>query len=263
MSDTPSPHVHVLIADDEPGTRELVRAAVEHLGHRVTAAEDGAEAWSRYRDELPEVVIADWQMPGMDGTELSRAIRSHGASPYAYVLVLTGAADEEAARLTMEAGADDLLLKPLDPAQLERKLIAAERVTAMHRRLHEDARHDTLTGLGNRLRLAEDLEAVCGRVERYGHSFCVARFDVDAFKGYTDAADTPITGSALDRASAVALRHAGGGRVTGTEVRDEEGSYEIEVTRSDGSQVDVHLDRGFRVLNERADGEGADGAGED
>jgi diguanylate cyclase (GGDEF)-like protein len=88
----------------------------------------------------------------------------------------------------MQAGADDLLLKPLEPAQLERKLIAAERVTTMHRQMHEDARHDAATGLANRLRLAEDLEALCGRVARYGHVYCVAVFDVDNFKGVNDAA---------------------------------------------------------------------------
>jgi diguanylate cyclase (GGDEF)-like protein len=87
----------------------------------------------------------------------------------------------------METGADDLLLKPLDPARLEHTLIAASRVTALHRRMHDDARHDALTGLGNRLRLAEDLEILRGRVERYGHVYCVAVFDVDDFKGYNDA----------------------------------------------------------------------------
>jgi diguanylate cyclase (GGDEF)-like protein len=178
----------VLIADDDAGTRLLVSAAVEQLGHRCTVADDGTEAWRRYRDELPDVVITDWQMPGMDGTALAKAIRSHGGSPYAYVVVLTGAADDTAARLSMEAGADDLLLKPLDVAQLERKLIAAARVTALHRRLHDDARHDALTGLGNRLRLAEDLDALCGRVARYGHSYSVALLDIDNFKGLNDGA---------------------------------------------------------------------------
>jgi diguanylate cyclase (GGDEF)-like protein len=124
----------------------------------------------------------------MDGTALVRAIRNGNGGHYSYVMVLTGAADEDAARTTMEAGADDLLHKPLDPAQLERKLIAAERVTTMHRRMHEDARHDTLTGLANRLRLAEDLEALCGRVARYGHAYCLALFDLDNFKGYNDGA---------------------------------------------------------------------------
>jgi uncharacterized membrane protein YkoI len=77
--------------------------------------------------------------------------------------------------------------------------------------------------------------------------------------GDDDATDRAITGTALDRASAVALRHTGGGRVTGTEVRDEEGYYEVEVTRDDGSQVDVHLDRQFKVLGSAGDRDGSGG----
>jgi len=64
--------------------------------------------------------------------------------------------------------------------------------------------------------------------------------------------DQPITGEALTRASAVAIAHAGDGRVTGSEVGDEEG-YEVEVTLPDGRQVDVHLGRDFRVLTTKAD----------
>ena len=70
--------------------------------------------------------------------------------------------------------------------------------------------------------------------------------------GDDDAAETPITGEALDRASAAALDEVRG-RVTGTEAEDEEGAYEVEVTRSDGTQVDVHLDRSFKVLGSAAD----------
>jgi uncharacterized membrane protein YkoI len=73
--------------------------------------------------------------------------------------------------------------------------------------------------------------------------------------GDDDKTDKPITGQALDRAKAVALDHIGGGKVTGTEVGDEEGAYEVEVTRADGSQVDVHLDKGFKVINQAADGD--------
>ena len=76
--------------------------------------------------------------------------------------------------------------------------------------------------------------------------------------GPDDGNGTPITGSALDRASAVALDQTGGGTVTESEVRDEEGYYEIEVTRDDGSQVDVHLDRDFQVLDAESDGSGDD-----
>ena len=68
----------------------------------------------------------------------------------------------------------------------------------------------------------------------------------------------PINGGALEKAKAAALDATGGGRVTGTEVRDEEGYYEVEVVRDDGSQVDVHLDSGFNVTDQSADG-GSDG----
>ncbi len=78
--------------------------------------------------------------------------------------------------------------------------------------------------------------------------------------GDDDGSDKPIAGKALDRASAAALAETGGGKVTETEVGDEEGAYEVEVTRADGSQVDVHLDEDFNVLGSAGDD---DGSGED
>jgi hypothetical protein len=76
-----------------------------------------------------------------------------------------------------------------------------------------------------------------------------------------DGSEVPITGSALERATAVALEETGGGRVTGTEAGDEEGAYEVEVTLDGGRQVDVHLDEAFRVLSSERDRE--DDRGED
>ena len=69
----------------------------------------------------------------------------------------------------------------------------------------------------------------------------------------SDDADTPITGAALERASEAALAHTGEGRVTGTEVGDEESYYEVEVTLDDGTQVDVQLDERFAVVGSEAD----------
>lgn len=68
-----------------------------------------------------------------------------------------------------------------------------------------------------------------------------------------DTSDTAITGDALDKASAAALAHTGGGRVTGTEIDDEESWYEIEVRLDDGRQVDVQLDRQFNVVGGESD----------
>jgi hypothetical protein len=77
-----------------------------------------------------------------------------------------------------------------------------------------------------------------------------------------DDDEAPITGDALRRASAAALAHTGEGRVTETEVGDEESLYEVEVTLEDGSQVDVQLDENFKVVGSEAD-EADDGADDD
>jgi hypothetical protein len=70
--------------------------------------------------------------------------------------------------------------------------------------------------------------------------------------------ERPIEGKALARASAAALAHTGGGRVTATEIQDEDSFYEVEVTLDDGTQVDVQLDRSFAVVGDKADDERAD-----
>lgn len=74
-----------------------------------------------------------------------------------------------------------------------------------------------------------------------------------------DKSDKPIAGIALHKAKAAALDHVGGGNVTETEAGDEEGAYEVEVTRAGGKQVDVHLDRGFNVLGQESDSESEKG----
>jgi len=87
---------------------------------------------------------------------------------------------------------------------------------------------------------------------------------VAAGGGDDDATETPISGAALEQAKAAALAQTGGGRVTGTEVGDEESYYEVEVTLANGDQVDVQLDENFDVVGSESDGaetgdEGADG----
>jgi uncharacterized membrane protein YkoI len=74
--------------------------------------------------------------------------------------------------------------------------------------------------------------------------------------------DQAITGSALDQASAAALEATGGGQVTDTEVGDEESYYEVEVTRDDGSQTDVQLDRDFNLFGQSADEESGSDSGQ-
>jgi uncharacterized membrane protein YkoI len=73
-----------------------------------------------------------------------------------------------------------------------------------------------------------------------------------------DATDRPITGPAYEQATNAALAHLGEGTVTETEIDDEESKYEVEVTKDDGSQVDVQLDKSFNVVSTEADDENDD-----
>ena len=77
-----------------------------------------------------------------------------------------------------------------------------------------------------------------------------------------DDHEAPITGQDLERATAAALEHTGGGKVTETEVGDEESYYEVEVTLPDGTQTDVQLDEQFNVVGEETDSE-TEGANDD
>jgi hypothetical protein len=74
--------------------------------------------------------------------------------------------------------------------------------------------------------------------------------------GHDDENETPISGDALTKATEAALAHTGGGRVTETEVGDEDSYYEVEVTLGDGRQVDVQLDEDFKVVSSESDDEG-------
>ena len=102
------------------------------------------------------------------------------------------------------------------------------------------------------------------KLNRFGVLIAVASFVAIALitagvvaAGANDDDEPPITGDALDKASAAALEYLGGGQVTETEVGDEDGYYEVEVTLDDGRQVDVHLDESFKVIGEAADEYGA------
>src|SRR5688572_20419788 len=118
----------------------VLREAVEDLGHECVVAEDGTEGWEAFRQEEPEAVISDWLMPGMDGIDLCRMIREDADAAYTYFVMITSLDDGESALSGMRAGADDYLTKPFRPHDIEMRLIAAARVTAVHRRLRARTR---------------------------------------------------------------------------------------------------------------------------
>jgi CheY-like chemotaxis protein len=111
----------ILIAEDDFISRKLLVNILEELGHVVTVASNGEEAWNAYRAQPCRLVITDWLMPDMDGLELVRKIREKDLSDYTYVILLTAnIGQRENYFKAMNKGADDFLAKPPgtgDPSQ--------------------------------------------------------------------------------------------------------------------------------------------------
>jgi DNA-binding response OmpR family regulator len=124
----------ILVADDDPTSLLIVETALRNLGHLCLSATDGTQAWEVFQTRRPDVVISDWLMPGLTGLELCRMIRAHPAR-YTYLIMVTGQDSRDQMFEGMSAGADDYLVKPLDADALELRLIAAARVTSLHRQL--------------------------------------------------------------------------------------------------------------------------------
>lgn len=194
--------MHILIAEDDPLSRLLLHKAVERLGHSSVLCNDGLEAWERFQTEAVDVVISDWMMPELDGLDLCQRIRTHeDGVEYTYFVLLTANDDKRDRLRGMEAGADDYLTKPLDPDDLQLRLIAAQRMTTLHRKirqqqrelqalnrtLYAEGRRDALTHIPNRLALRDDLGQAHARVLRGEGTYCVALFDIDCFKNFNDS----------------------------------------------------------------------------
>lgn len=120
-----SARVKILVVDDEPPIVELVRGYLDREGYEVVVAGDGSDAVEIVRAEQPDVVVLDLMLPGIDGIEVCRQLRTFSD---AYVLMLTARSEEIDRIVGLSVGADDYLVKPFSP----RELVA--RVKALLRR---------------------------------------------------------------------------------------------------------------------------------
>lgn len=123
----------ILIVDDEPDLLELVRYNLQAEGYKVLTARDGIEGLKAAKTEPLDLAILDLMMPGMDGNELCRAIRSNPATANLPVIMLTAKSDDVDKIASLELGADDYITKPFNP----RELVA--RVRALLRRSERGA----------------------------------------------------------------------------------------------------------------------------
>jgi two-component system, cell cycle response regulator len=184
----------VLVAEDDVMFRKILQSWLQGWAYQVALAEDGTKAWDILQEENPpKLLILDWVMPGIDGTELCRRIRDRQRGPYQYILLVTAKDAKQDVVRGLDAGADDYLTKPFDRTELRARLRVGRRILTLQDdliRAREELRfratHDVLTTLWNRGALLELLQRELQRAARSGHTTGVLMLDLDHFKSIND-----------------------------------------------------------------------------
>ena len=183
----------ILVADDSLVIRSVLRKQLQEQGHVVVEAVDGEDALRVCREELPDVILLDVEMPKLDGHAVLTELRSHDSTAHIPVVFLTGRATTEDVVEGLRLGAHDYLRKPFEPSELLARVSAALRVKRLQDELRirnieleAASRTDALTGLPNRRHLQEQLIAAASAARRHGHPVAALMVDVDHFKSVND-----------------------------------------------------------------------------
>jgi diguanylate cyclase (GGDEF)-like protein len=171
----------VLVVDDDPACLRILRKFLEKDGYRVTCVPDGPRALDQARTLKPDLIICDWMMPGMDGTQVCQAIKADPVLKDTFFIFLT-ALEKSYIGNGIAHGADDFITKPIDPLEVSAKVKAGLRLSTSQKALLDQAQRDGLTGIYNRRYWDAFLDQAC-----QGPSpFLAAIADVDGFKSIND-----------------------------------------------------------------------------
>ena len=129
----------ILIVDDDAGSRKLLIRTLSSAGYGCTECDSGVEALNLIRREQPSLLLLDFEMPGLDGAEVLKQLRSDSNAEVAQIpaIMLTGHGGEESEVLCLEAGADDFVTKPINTAVLRARIETQLRLRAMRRQLQQ------------------------------------------------------------------------------------------------------------------------------
>ncbi len=207
IATTDRPRIRVLIVDDDPALRAMLRAALQKIGNEVIEAADGREALELALEKQPHMMVVDWVMPEMDGMQLTRALRQTKVGHGMFIMVLTSFEDDERLVEAFETGVDDFMHKPLRPRVLTARLRAGQRIIKLqqeierdreeirhfaaelavtNRRLQEVALTDVLTGFPNRRFAMERMQQEWAAANRSGRPLSCLVIDLDGFKQVND-----------------------------------------------------------------------------
>jgi diguanylate cyclase (GGDEF)-like protein len=189
---TPNPPKgKVLIVDDAPDTLDIIQKLLSFEGYEVILAATGEEGVKKAEEEKPDVVLMDISLPGMDGTEALKRIRT--INPIQSVIMLTAFATAENAIRALKEGASDFVKKPFENEHLihiVNQALEKFRTLTEKKKLEEEVRRlsitDDLTGLYNHRHFFKTLESELTRLKRQKTSLSLLMLDVDNFKRYND-----------------------------------------------------------------------------
>jgi diguanylate cyclase (GGDEF)-like protein len=186
------PKGKVLIVDDAPDTLEIIQKLLSFEGYEVILAATGEEGVKKVQEEKPDVVLMDISLPGIDGTEALKRIRT--INPIQSVIMLTAFATVENAIQALKEGASDFVKKPFENEHLihiVNQALQKSRTLREKEKLEEEVRRlsitDDLTGLYNHRHFFKTLESELTRMKRQKTFLSLLMLDVDNFKRYNDS----------------------------------------------------------------------------
>ena len=121
--------VKVLVVDDEPAIREMIRFALSKSDMKVRCAESGREAIDKINEKKPDILLLDWMMPNLSGPQLTRHLRKNPLTKDIPIIMLTARISEDDKVSGLNAGADDYIIKPFSPRELVARINAVIRRT--------------------------------------------------------------------------------------------------------------------------------------
>jgi diguanylate cyclase (GGDEF)-like protein len=176
----------VVLADDDPSIRLMVRHVLESEDFDIVEASDGLEAIKAVEKHHPALILLDAVMPGIDGFTTCQTIKEKGHTDIP-VMMITGLDDDASVERAYEVGAIDFITKPIKWAVLKHRVKSVVAKVIAERKVQLLAYQDTLTGLPNRLLFADRLEQAVIRSERSRTSMALMLVDIDDFKLVNDS----------------------------------------------------------------------------
>jgi two-component system, cell cycle response regulator len=176
----------ILVIDDSQDVHKLLKVRLAKEPVTLTSTFCGATGLAAARDEKPDLILLDVDMPGQDGFEVCRKLKADQQTMHIPIIFLTGMTSSEQKIQGLELGATDYITKPFDPAELRARVRASLRTKNLLDLLSKKAMIDGLTGLWNRMYLDARLSTELSASRRSGEPLACIMADVDKFKAIND-----------------------------------------------------------------------------